>query len=131
MRFATATCGFGPTNGYADVLGLVPPMAGCEWQEPQEFELKVGPSPPFPGLGSCTPCTSVNCDKAVAKNRCWSALSPATGSPAPMDPPRGPGSTACPYTVPMANRGNNDSKHTRRSANFRCAPVFPIGLSCV
>ena len=116
MRFATATCGFGPMKGNAEVLGLVPPTLGCEWHDPQELLLNVGPSPPLPGEGRVTPSTSVNWAMAVWKNRIWSPVRLAMGWPAPTVPPRGPGSTACPCAVPVANTSSitRNSKLCRR-----------------
>ena len=41
------------TSGRGFCAGLVPPIAGCEWQEKHWFELKRGPSPLFE-----PPCTT-------------------------------------------------------------------------
>src|SRR6516225_8561095 len=55
-----ATRGWGPLvkTNWGFTAGPVPPMAGCEWHEPQPFELKRGPRP---GLSPVTVCVSANC----------------------------------------------------------------------
>src|SRR5580692_8055683 len=44
-RLYTRVSGLGPTNGNAVALGLVPPIAGCEWQLEHWLLLNRGPSP--------------------------------------------------------------------------------------
>jgi hypothetical protein len=50
LSVATAISGF--------IAGLVPPIAGCEWQDAHEFELKRGPRPLL--LPPVTDSTSAN-----------------------------------------------------------------------
>src|ERR1700686_3896723 len=72
----TVNCGFCPGTpltkllavGKAFGLGEVPPVAGCEWQEPQESVLKAGPRPPLPGEVTATVSSWVNCDIPFWKN---------------------------------------------------------------
>src|SRR5271163_234526 len=77
--------------------GLVPPGAGCAWQERHWTELKRGPSPLF--LPPETTSTSANRFDPSWKNALSSEVRFVSGPPLPGVPPRTPGSTA-PFTIP-------------------------------
>ncbi len=76
--------------------GLVPPGAGCKWQDRHWLELKRGPSPML--LPPVTVSTSANLFTPSWKNTLSSAVRLFRGPPAPGAPPRTPGSIT-PFTV--------------------------------
>ena len=77
---ATSTCGF--------TAGLVPPMAGWEWQPTQLSRLKRGPSPSSSGSASWN-----SSSPAVKRSGC-NPVRPSSILPAPAGPGRTPGSLA-------------------------------------
>src|ERR1700720_1164096 len=83
FKVATAIKGF--------CAGLVPPPAGCEWQDKHWLELKRGPRPLF--APPVTASISANLACPSWKNAVSSAVRPLSGVPAPAGPPRTPGST--------------------------------------
>ena len=80
LSFANATCGF--------TLGLVPPIAGCEWQPPQLSRFIVGPRPP------ATSSTSLKSSLLTSKAASWVGVKPDNALPASAPTVRGPGSLA-------------------------------------
>ena len=96
LKLATATCGLDPIFGKCEALGLVPPMAGCEWQLPQLFELYRGPKPSCGCMGRFPPIERAAMKVAIpaANVADCPALRPGNGAPASIVSPRTPGSTA-------------------------------------
>src|SRR5271169_2883724 len=92
----TVNCGFCLNAGPTSARGEVPPVAGCEWQEPQESLLNVGPRPPLPGPpDKLTGSVSINCDNPFVKAAVCPSVRPWIGFPGLVTgrrPGRGPGS---------------------------------------
>src|SRR4029077_16439224 len=92
LKFATATCGLGPTNGNLEALGLVPPVAGCEWQLAQLFELNRGPRPSCGWVGGPPLIEGAARKSAMpsANGADCPALRLGSGPPASIEAPRTP-----------------------------------------